>query len=120
MASLELVFNHLVLPAKLPGHGDQDPEAVSGAILTRLLKACELLGKVVGEEWAREWESVGRSLRTCQGIHQKRLEAKLMLQDWAHLQPKDFLILRIAEQNAALLLHYGTGQVKQSSIYPQS
>jgi hypothetical protein len=107
MASLESVFNHLVLPTKLPDHGDRDPEAVSGAILTRLLKACEALGKVGDEAWAGNWASVGRSLRMSQGIYQNRLEAKLLIHDWAHLHPQDLLILRIAEQNAALLLRRG-------------
>jgi hypothetical protein len=105
MASLESIFNHLVLPPQLPDHVDRDPEAVSGAILTRLLKACEVLGKMTGEQWAGEWTSVQRSLRMCQGIHQRSLEAKRLLQDWAHLRPHDLLILRIAEQNAAVLLY---------------
>jgi hypothetical protein len=109
MASLESVFNHMVLPPQLPDHGDQDPEALSSAILTRLSNACRVF-EVLSDaeqwqgEWARVWALVGQTLCMCHGIHQRGVEAKLLLQGWAGFQPHDFFILRIAEQNAALLL----------------
>ena len=112
MTSLESVFNHLVLPVKLPDHADPNPEAVSGAILTRLSKACEALRTIAGDESAGEWASILRSLRMCHGIRQKCIEAKVLLQDWAHLEPRELLILRIAEQNAAFLLYRVDRQVQ--------
>jgi hypothetical protein len=109
MASLESVFNHLVLPPQLPDHGDQDTEALSSNILARLSTACRVFEDFSGVkqwrgEWATVWASIGGTLRMCHGIHQKGIEAKLLLQDWADFRPHDFFILRIAEQNAALLL----------------
>jgi hypothetical protein len=117
MASIESIFNHFVLPPQLPDHRDQDPEAVSSAILTRLLKAYEVFEEITGDEWAGEWAGkcapLGWSLRTSQGIHQRRLEANLLLEDWANFRSQDLLILHIVEQNAALLLHRNIRQVKQ-------
>ncbi|RYP37538.1 hypothetical protein DL767_002846 [Monosporascus sp. MG133] len=49
MASLESVFNHLVLPPKLPGRQDPDIEGVTHSILTRLIRACDTLANLSGQ-----------------------------------------------------------------------
>ncbi|RYP56983.1 hypothetical protein DL769_009768 [Monosporascus sp. CRB-8-3] len=49
MALLESVFNHLVLPPKLPGQQDPDIEGVTHNILTRLIRACDTLGNLSGQ-----------------------------------------------------------------------
>lgn len=104
MATIEPVFNHLVLPVKLPGHQDKDPEVVSGAILSRLLNACVALGQLAGDEWVETLETVQRSLSRCQGIGQRIVEAKQLLYDWSDLRARDLHILHLTEQNAALLV----------------
>jgi hypothetical protein len=51
MALLESVFNHLVLPPKLPGQQDRDIEGIEQSILTRLIRACDTLGKSTGQQF---------------------------------------------------------------------
>ena len=65
MALLESVFNHLVLPPKLPGRLDPDNEGIEYSILTRLIRACDILGKFAGQEFAQTWASIRHSLRVC-------------------------------------------------------
>ena len=50
MALLESVFNHLVLPPKIPGHQDTDIGGIEQFILIRLKQACNTLNKFAGQD----------------------------------------------------------------------
>jgi hypothetical protein len=104
MALLESVFNHLVLPPKLPGHRDIDFEGIKQSILTRLIRACDTLGKFTGEQFGETWASVRYSLCICLNINRGRLEKASVLQEFCNLQRNGLLILHVVEQNAALLI----------------
>src|SRR4051794_9563491 len=57
-SKLETVFNHLVLPARLPGtHDPQDKVAV--AFIDRLLDATLTLRTLTGSDFYHEWNQVG-------------------------------------------------------------
>ena len=104
MALLESVFNHLVLPPKLPGQQDIDIQGIEQSILTRLIRACDTLGKLTGQQFAGTWTSLRHSLLVCLNVNQGRLEKASMLQEFCNLQQNDLLILYVVEQNAALLI----------------
>ena len=104
MALLESVFNHLVLPPKLPEHRDIDFEGIEQSILTRLIRACDTLGKLTGEQLRETWASVRYVLRTCLNINRGRLEKASILQEFCNLQRNGLLILHVVEQSAALLI----------------
>lgn len=104
MALLESVFHHLVMPPKLPGQLDIDTQRIEHNILTRLICACDTLGKLTGQEYLETWASIRHSLRVCLHVNQARLEKASLLQEFCVLQPKDLLILHVVEQNAALLI----------------
>jgi hypothetical protein len=118
MALLESVFNHLVMPPKLPGQLDTDTEGIEHDILTRLIRACDTLGKFAGQEFAETWASLCHSLRVCLNVNQARLEKGLMLQEFYNLQPNNLLILHVVEQNAALLIRRHVRQVSQLKKVP--
>ncbi len=104
MALLESVFNHLVLPPKLPGQQDRDIEAIEQNILTRLIRACDTLSGLTNQQFAGTWASVSHSLHLCLNINLGRLDKESMLQAFYKLQRKDLLTLHVVEQNAALLI----------------
>jgi len=104
MDLLESVFNHLVLPPKLPGHRDIDIEGIEQSILTRLIRACDTLGKITGEQFRETWTSIRYSLRICLNINPGRLEKTSLMQEFYNLQRDCLLILHVVEQNAALLI----------------
>jgi hypothetical protein len=108
MAFLESVFNHLVLPPKLPGQRDIDTEGIEHNILNRLIRACDTLGWLTGQEFAETWTSVGNSLRVCLSTNTGRLERASMLQQFCKLQRNDLITLYVVEQNAALLIRRHT------------
>jgi hypothetical protein len=120
MALFESLFNHLVLPPKLPGQQDTEIEGINEIILTRLIHACNTLGKLPSQEFVDTWVSVCHSLRLCLHLHQGRLEKRSMLYEFCRLQPNHLLILHIVEQNAALLVRRQVRYVSQAKTLPLS
>lgn len=104
MASLESVFNHLVLPPKLPEQLDTDKNDIEVRIFTRLIHASDTLSKLSAQEFTQTWTSLLKSLRNCFSINQGRLEKKSILREFHSLQPNDLLTLHVVEQNAALII----------------
>jgi len=103
---LELVFNHLVLPPKLPGHQDTDIEGIERNILSRLVCACDTLKNSSGQQFGETWASVCYSLRICLNMNRGRLEKASVLHEFRTLQQDSPLILHVVEQNAALLIRH--------------
>ena len=105
MASLANVFNHLVLPPKLPGEQDTDNQSISDEVLARLTHATTTLGKLAGLEQASTWHAVRQSLRRCHSLHASgRLEKQSLSSEFRYLKHDQSLILHIIEQNAALII----------------
>ncbi|KAF2797566.1 hypothetical protein K505DRAFT_358267 [Melanomma pulvis-pyrius CBS 109.77] len=105
MASLANVFNHLVLPQKLPEKQDTDIERTNNDVLLRLTQATITLGRLAGQEQAATWHAVRQSLRRCHSLHAPgRLEKQSLISEFQHLKHDQPLILYIIEQNAALII----------------
>ncbi|KAH0566486.1 hypothetical protein GP486_000104 [Trichoglossum hirsutum] len=112
MALLESIFNHLVLPPKLPGQQDEDKASIENSILSRLMHACDTLGNLSGHEFMQTWVTLHNSLSICSSANQGRLEKSSMLHNFRNFQQNDLLILHVVEQNAALLIrrHASAGE----------
>jgi hypothetical protein len=108
MALLERVFNHLVLPPKLPDRLDPNKDDIEHDILKRLIHACDTLSELSGQEFTQTWAPLYKSLRSCLRVNQGRLEKNSMLHEFDSLQHDDLLILHVVEQNAALLIRRHT------------
>ncbi|KAF1997703.1 hypothetical protein P154DRAFT_622249 [Amniculicola lignicola CBS 123094] len=105
MEMLEEVFNHLVLPPKLPGQQDADIEGTGHDILRRLIHATTTIAALTGHQQASTWRATIQFLRRCDGLHARgRLEKQSLLSEFQQLQHKQPLALHIVEQNAALFV----------------
>ncbi|KAI8963576.1 hypothetical protein F5Y11DRAFT_144057 [Daldinia sp. FL1419] len=104
MDLLQTVFNHLVLPPRLPGSQDSDIEAVSYDVLMRMIRACSTVEDLADPPWSEAFQSLRVSLEECLTLHSGRLEKSTLLDHFRKLQPHRMLILHIIEQNAALLI----------------
>ncbi|KAI0122664.1 hypothetical protein F4814DRAFT_217495 [Daldinia grandis] len=104
MNLLQAVFNHLVLPPRLPGSQDPDIGAVSTSVLTRITLACDILISRVGPPWSGPYQSLRASFVRYFGVDAERLEKSVLLCHFRELQPGHMLIFHLAEQNAALLI----------------
>ncbi|KAK8065728.1 hypothetical protein PG997_012475 [Apiospora hydei] len=112
MASLEAVYNHLVLPPKVPGGQDSDLDSIQNDILRRLLEACHCLRNITGPELEGTWEAVAKSLKVCQQLNQGRLDKDKLVQAFNTLDNEHVLILYVVQQNAALVIrrHFPAGE----------
>jgi hypothetical protein len=107
MSLLSRVFNHLVLPPKLPGKQDHDLDSVGSEILVRLIQATKTLDGLEGHSQDQEspWSSVRQSLLRCQSLHDSgRLEKQSLVSEFVQLKHNRPLILHITEQNAAVIV----------------
>ncbi|KAI1753021.1 hypothetical protein F4782DRAFT_95691 [Xylaria castorea] len=99
------VFNHLVLPPKVPGAQDIHIDAVSRNILTRMIHATNTAINLASDvPWREAYQNLQDSLQACLELNRGRLERSSLLK---HLQKLDLgkvIILHVKEQNAGLLI----------------
>ena len=118
MSSLERVFNHIVLPPKLPSKKDSRLYEIESALTQRLLTASRLLRDHVNVEYHDQWDCIRRSLESCKAVNLGgKLNKNSLLTQFRNLQRKDILILHIAEQNAGMLIRRHHEHVSPSSAY---
>ncbi|KAI1337630.1 hypothetical protein F5Y15DRAFT_389781 [Xylariaceae sp. FL0016] len=103
---LQAVFNHLVLPPKVPGAADKEPGAVGREILTRLIRASENLENIANENLAKAYTNLSASLRACQVLNiDGGLDKATILEHFRQLEADNMMIIHVAEQNAGLLIY---------------
>ncbi|KAI1854474.1 hypothetical protein JX266_000592 [Neoarthrinium moseri] len=113
-ALLDAVFNHLVLPRKLPGTQDARLLDIQNDLVSRMIRACDCLRNMTNAKFTSTWDDLRESLKLCGMINQGYLDkAKLKVQ-FRSLEPNTMLILHVVQQNAALLVrHYQTDGVEK-------
>ena len=113
--TLESVFNHVVLPPRLPGTQDTWTEEVDRELLSRLQDAIKSPKASSKDEDCSVWQAIQESLQTCGLVHDDGyINKTALLQAFDDLKPRHAIILRIQEQNAGLLIRH-TGQVASIS-----
>ncbi|KAK7415019.1 hypothetical protein QQZ08_012459 [Neonectria magnoliae] len=101
---LDAVFNHLVLPPKLPTEFDGDDVSLIDNLGQRLLAACGTLRKLCHFEDGRVWDTLEASMQATRALNHEFLAKNDLT--WAFNRlGKEWLALHIAKQNAALLVH---------------
>jgi hypothetical protein len=106
----EALFNHLVLPPRLPGKQDNRIEDIEHELITRALLASRTIRDLVDIDFRDRWDSVRRSLETCRAVNLGgKLDRTLLLKELRSIQSGEVLILHIAQQNAGLLIRHHQG-----------
>lgn len=111
MQFLGEVFNHLVMPPRLPGRQDEDIEEIEREVLMRTIRASNSVQTRAGSPWSEAFHSLIWSLRACRTLNRGQLEKSTMLAYFRQLQPNRVLILHVVQQNAALLIRRETWSV---------
>jgi len=104
MASLLSVFNHVVLPPKLPGCRDPNGQAVEDNLQTRLLDACDVLRALPGQMTQRCWKLVRQQLLICLDLHRCRFDRASIRRAFSNLSVDCPVLLYVEEQNCAILV----------------
>jgi hypothetical protein len=104
-AAFYAVFNHIVLPPRVPNRQDPNLARIGHDILTRLIRATRSLEALPENPFTRASELLVRALQTCQTISEGgKLSASSLLGALRSLASNDILILHVTEQNAGLLI----------------
>ncbi|KAL1638643.1 hypothetical protein SLS58_008761 [Diplodia intermedia] len=117
---LEAQFNHLVLPARLPGKCDNNILRLEAAISDRLLDACRLVQGSATIDDYHEWDHLRRVLLVTKTVNSdNKIDKVALIQELRGLGPDGFLILHITEQNAGLLIRrvYGASDHGQEVVF---
>jgi len=104
---LELVFNHVALPPRLPAKqdGSSDQIQIEHALIDRLLDASRTLRDNTNSEFGGHWERLRYLLQTCKTVNAgAKLDRATLSNNLRTLGRNDLLILHVAEQNAGLLI----------------
>ena len=104
---LELVYNHIALPRKLPDRCDDERQVhlVERNLTSRWIEACRLVGERTDAQYSHQWEHTRRLLQSCKEINVGgRIDKFALLRELRCLDKGFSLILHVVEQNAGLLV----------------
>ncbi|TGO19500.1 hypothetical protein BTUL_0004g01400 [Botrytis tulipae] len=102
---MESLVNHIVLPPRLPGRDDRN-EGLESAIIDHFITASRSMRGITRDKLSENWDWIRRSLETAKLLNNRgRLSRDTLLSEFQSLQKNVYLILNIAEQNAALLIY---------------
>ncbi|ATY61665.1 very large low complexity [Cordyceps militaris] len=101
---LEAVFDHLVLPSKLPAAPEDDPALLNWEVATRLITACKQLQST---DLTGHWKTLETCLLLTRKHHRPASVETLVatLSTIAQGDGANWLALHIAQQNAAIIIH---------------
>ncbi|KAL2826898.1 hypothetical protein BJY01DRAFT_255875 [Aspergillus pseudoustus] len=102
---LEQVFNHIALPARLPGCSDSNAGDVNSEIISRAIQGVDRLCAFDHPASRDIYPDVKRSLEHCASSHEDgQIDKAQLLQAFADVPHGTSLMVHIAAQNAGLLI----------------
>lgn len=105
LSTLEHVFNHIVLPPKLPGRQDEDIREVEKSLGFRMLFAVQQFRTHANDDVAPTWRRVAAALKACTVMDEyEAVDENAILSDLQKVNPEQAIILYLKEQNAALII----------------
>ena len=107
--TLQSLFNHIALPAKLPQRQEYGIDDIEHALVDHLISAAKGMRDCQEGEYYRIWESLRRTLESCKSLNiGGRVERTQLISYLKKMQTSDLIILHIATQNAGILIHRPT------------
>ncbi|KAF3221100.1 hypothetical protein TWF106_006425 [Orbilia oligospora] len=102
---LEAVFNHIVLPAQLPGKEDSNVDVISSALLNITATAIHEFQSLTDNRYSQEFSLVYKSISSYRQVYiDGILSKRILLQLFQHLGFGEQLVLQVTSQNAALIV----------------
>ncbi|RAQ59819.1 hypothetical protein COH20_002093 [Aspergillus flavus] len=109
---LELLFNHIVLPPRLPSQHDSSVHNIDKDISQHALNATNtLLGASEGDYWD-VWDRVKMSLELCHAVHTNgHVDRLALMEAFSKMENDMAIILHIEKQNSGLYIQQVRGSV---------
>ncbi|KAB8269441.1 hypothetical protein BDV30DRAFT_251350 [Aspergillus minisclerotigenes] len=107
---LELLFNHIVLPPRLPSQHDSSAHNIDKEISQHALNATNtLLGASEGDYWD-VWDRVKMSLELCHAVHTNgHVDRLALMETFSKMESDMAIILHIEKQNSGLYIQQVRG-----------
>ncbi|KAK4141681.1 uncharacterized protein C8A04DRAFT_13829 [Dichotomopilus funicola] len=100
------IYNHLVLPPKLPGREEGTTPELSQNVLTRLIDGCQRLVSLAPHTLSKTFEGLYNALLACREINGRSFVDKTSaLKYFGNIDSCGVLIFWVTEQNAAVLVY---------------
>ncbi|KAL1889974.1 hypothetical protein Sste5346_008553 [Sporothrix stenoceras] len=112
LASLQKVFNHVVLPQQLPPGQDEGLEEIGYDIMRRVRHACGQLKATLGDDLLDTWIMVEDGISAFSNTIGSYQSTSSFLNAFQHLKKENNVLpLYLEEQNAALLMYLKDGNI---------
>ncbi|PSR97798.1 hypothetical protein BD289DRAFT_403463 [Coniella lustricola] len=105
VSSLETLFNHLVLPPRLPGTQDANFEDLSYHFIDRLQASVATFDGLIGHVESRVRSTLEDTLLVCRDLNHGRLDRTSLAAAFGAIE-KQPLILYVVAQNAGLIIRH--------------
>lgn len=106
---LEGLFNHLVLPPRLPHREDPNLHEIESQALQFLSDSARDIRDLPGNGFASTMDAVYRSLRATKSVRlNKYIDRSALTMELNSLGENDFVVVHVASQNAALYIRRET------------
>ncbi|KAF3157660.1 hypothetical protein TWF569_000225 [Orbilia oligospora] len=116
--ALEAAFNHIVLPAQLPGKEDTDVGAVSSDLLNIVATAIHEFQGLTDDQYSQEFSLIHKSMSSYQEVYiDGALSKQVLLRLFQQLDFGEQLILQVTSQNAALIIRREPGSEGGTIIF---
>ncbi|GKT51435.1 uncharacterized protein ColSpa_11616 [Colletotrichum spaethianum] len=115
------LYNHLVLPAKLPQQRDTDEQTnlIEKTLFKRMAAATRIMSLLPdnAKTYRGAWESVQQTLVACEDLYQGgRIDKATLARELELLGPSGCIILHIETQNAGLIIRRAPDPVFKDSV----
>lgn len=100
---MEALYNHLVLPPKLPGKQDNNHDEQPQELIRLVIRSLDTLANGAPHACQDAFSVLKQSLKVCGELNHGRLDNESLLASFADIQKRP-LALYIVEQNAALII----------------
>ncbi|KAM5341666.1 hypothetical protein ACJ41O_014697 [Fusarium nematophilum] len=114
---IDALYNHLVLPPRLPHRQDMNMNEIESSLVSRLLASVKHLRDLPENEFRSTWNSVGRALQATKSIHSSgHVDRTILSQELNDLGESEFLVVYVRCQNCALFIRRSQDPVLGLSI----
>ncbi|KAF2758009.1 hypothetical protein EJ05DRAFT_464946 [Pseudovirgaria hyperparasitica] len=116
MASIETVYNHIVLPPRLPDHQDPRLEETEVALFERLIHACTTLQALLRSHPTEPLATVSSSLQHSLQLSKCNLDVDQVLNSFEESGAGSMVLYHLREQNSALIISKPNSDGKNQNI----
>lgn len=102
---MESIYNHMVLPPRLPSRLDSKLRDTEHGLMARLVSSCRVVRDNSDDSFYARWDTIRRSLETARRVNcNEKINKAALVSALSEPRPHETLILHVSQQNAGVLI----------------